>query len=134
MGDDSGSAYILWPLYDLETRKEDWIGVKKLTASDAAAHDRFGYSVSISGDRAIVGAYGNDGNGTDSGSAYFFHRNQGGTKNWGEVYKFFGGAAGDEFGRSAYRSAEIWAIVGVPLDDDDGNRSGSAYIFRRMPI
>ena len=34
--------------------------------------DYFGSSVAISGDYAIVGAFGNDGNASDSGSAYMF--------------------------------------------------------------
>lgn len=46
--------------------------VPKLTASDAAACDYFGRSVSVSSDYALVGAnYDNDG-GTESGSAYLF--------------------------------------------------------------
>ena len=46
----------------------------KLTASDRAAEDYFGYSVSISSDgtTALVGAYSDDDKGTDSGSAYVF--------------------------------------------------------------
>ena len=35
----------------------------KLTASDGAAGDRFGFSVAVSGDTAVVGAYGDDDNG-----------------------------------------------------------------------
>ena len=46
----------------------------KLSASDAVANDWFGWSVSISGDYAVIGAYGNDGGATDSGSAYVFER------------------------------------------------------------
>ena len=46
----------------------------KLTASDAAAGDEFGWSVSINGDYAIVGAYRDDDGGTNSGSAYIFKR------------------------------------------------------------
>ena len=46
----------------------------KLTASDAAAHDHFGNSVSVSGDYAIVGAYFDDDAGDGSGSAYIFFR------------------------------------------------------------
>ena len=45
----------------------------KLNASDGAAGDFFGNSVSISGDYAIVGAYLDDDNGSDSGSAYIFN-------------------------------------------------------------
>ena len=44
----------------------------KLTASDGAASDFFGFSVSISGDTALVGAHGDDDNGSNSGSAYVF--------------------------------------------------------------
>jgi hypothetical protein len=36
------------------------------------AYDRFGWSVSISKDTAIVGVYGDDDNGNDSSSAYVF--------------------------------------------------------------
>ncbi|MCH7566943.1 MAG: choice-of-anchor D domain-containing protein, partial [Nitrospirae bacterium] len=46
----------------------------KITASDGAVNDNFGSSVSISGDYAVVGAMGDDDNGTDAGSAYVFKR------------------------------------------------------------
>ena len=45
---------------------------QKLTAADAAAGDRFGHSVSISGDTIVVGAHRDDDAGSDSGSAYVF--------------------------------------------------------------
>ncbi len=44
----------------------------KLTASDAAVADFFGFSVSIDGDTAVVGAHLNDDAGAYSGSAYVF--------------------------------------------------------------
>ena len=46
----------------------------KLLASDGASDDNFGIHVSISGDgtAAIVGAHGDDDNGSRSGSAYIF--------------------------------------------------------------
>jgi len=47
---------------------------KKLTATDAAAGDRFGYSVSVAGDVALVGADGDDDVGGLSGSAYVFEQ------------------------------------------------------------
>lgn len=49
----------------------------KLTASDAAEHDAFGYSVAISGDTVVVGAlqHGCVG-GSDCGAAYLFGRIQ----------------------------------------------------------
>ena len=51
---------------------DPFIETKKLTASDGAANDRFGRSVSISGDTVIVGAHLDDANGDGSGSAYIF--------------------------------------------------------------
>jgi len=34
-----------------------WVEEAKLTASDGASGDRFGHSVSVSGDLAVIGAY-----------------------------------------------------------------------------
>jgi len=71
VGDDdggftSGSAYVF-------TRSgATWSQQAKLTASDAAAQDFFGTSVSVSGDTAVVGADRDDDAGFDSGSAYVF--------------------------------------------------------------
>ena len=65
-GSNSGSAYVF------ENTGSGWTQVAKLTASDGAANDYFGYSVAISGDTAIVGAYRDDDRGSDSGSAYLF--------------------------------------------------------------
>ena len=100
----------------------------KLLASDGATGDEFGFSVSISGNVAIVGSQGDDDNGADSGSAYIFAFD--GTT-WVLQRKLVpvDGAAGDLFGESVSISGDV-AIVGAPLDDDNGDRSGSAYIYR----
>jgi len=63
-GGDSGSAYVFIRNGDMCEEK------RKLTASDATASDYFGYSVAISGDVAIVGSFGDDNAGGNSGSAY----------------------------------------------------------------
>src|SRR5260370_6994815 len=72
---------------------------KKLTASDAAANDRFGYSAAIDGDTVVVGAWAKNSN---TGAAYIFERNQGGAENWGQVQKLTAvdAAGNDQFGRS----------------------------------
>ena len=49
-----------------------WQEVEKLTASDGAPADFFGTSVSLDGDRFVVGADGDDDNLSLSGSAYVF--------------------------------------------------------------
>jgi len=55
-------------LFDVATGNQ----LAKLTASDAAASDWFGFSVAISSNRALVGAYLDDDGGSASGSAYLF--------------------------------------------------------------
>ncbi len=61
----------------------------KLTASEADIEARFGRSVAVSGDTAIVGAVSDDFGGSlsSAGAAYVFQRNEGGSNNWGEVKK-----------------------------------------------
>ena len=44
----------------------------KITASDAAASDFFGRAVAVGSGRIVTGAYGNDDNGSNSGSAYIY--------------------------------------------------------------
>ena len=102
----------------------------KLTASDAAFGDRFGESVSISGDIAIVSAPRNNDPAIESGSAYVFDRNEGGAGNWGQVAKLTPSdpTAGDQFGTSVSISGDT-AIVSALNDDDKGPNSGSAYVF-----
>ncbi|MEE8156188.1 MAG: FG-GAP repeat protein, partial [Phycisphaerales bacterium] len=113
----SGSAY----LFDTATGDQ----IVKLLPKDGAAVDFFGISVAISGTTAIVGAYTDDDNGTDSGSAYLFDTTTG-----QQLFKLLpdDGAAGDWFGFSVAISGAT-VIVGAFHDDDNGTNSGSAYLF-----
>lgn len=113
----------------------NWGLVKELTASDHISfvtEDNFGRSVSIHGDIAIVGAAENDDAGNASGSAYIYSRNEGGINNWGEIKKITASDAAqdDQFGISVSVNDDV-VIVGAIGDDDDGNLSGSAYIFSK---
>jgi hypothetical protein len=56
-GSKSGSAYVF---ERNQGGADNWGQVKKLTASDAATTDQFGFSVSVSGDTALVGAIRDD--------------------------------------------------------------------------
>lgn len=104
-----------------------WVQKAKLIASDGAAYDYFGSSVSISGDYAIVGAVHDDDKGGSSGSAYIFKRDG---ESWTHHVKLTAsdGAAGDGFGICVSISNDE-IIVGAHGDDDRGDASGSAYIF-----
>jgi hypothetical protein len=129
-GASSGSAYV----FDRnQGGANNWGQVKKLVASDGAAADQFGDSVSVSGDTAIVGAPTDDDAGLSSGSAYVIDRNQGGANNWGEVKKLVAsdGTAGDTFGRAVSVEGNT-AVVGANNDDAPVSDSGSAYVFDRL--
>ena len=124
-GPRPGAAYVF---QRDEGGADNWGEVKKLTASDAQAADRFGNSVAISGDTAIVGAFLEDAGGTDAGAAYVFQRDEGGTDNWGEVAKLTASdaQAGDEFGADVAVSDDD-AVAGAL---GDGCES-AAYVFHR---
>lgn len=56
-----------------------WVFEEKLTASDAAAYDRFGESAFVKNTRAVIGAPGDSDAGPSTGSAYVFRLDDGGT-------------------------------------------------------
>ncbi|MBN1799570.1 MAG: FG-GAP repeat protein [Spirochaetales bacterium] len=124
-----GAAYIY---YCNQGGSNNWGEVTKLMASDAENTDLFGYSVAISGDYAIVGAYYEDGAGSNRGAAYIFNRDQGGADNWGEVKKLTASDAADDdyFGCSVAISGD-YAVAGAFLEDGAGSNRGAAYIFNR---
>ena len=121
MGVDSGSAYVF-------TRTGNtWNQQAKLTAPDGAADDRFGRSVALAGDTAVIGAMFQDEKGKNSGSAYVFTRS-GNTWNLKTQLVAEDGNAGDVFGWNVSLSGHT-TIISANRDDDKGENSGSAYIF-----
>jgi hypothetical protein len=126
-GVDAGAAYIY---QQGSGGANNWGEVKKLVASDGATLDAFGWSVQISGDRAIVGAYRVDGGGVNRGAAYIFERDSGGTDNWGEVKILTASNAAndDQFGYSVGISGTS-AVVGAQVSDALASDSGSAYVY-----
>lgn len=106
-----------------------WVEEQKLTASDANGDDNLGLSVSVSGDVAVVGAYGHDcSRGPYCGAAYLYRFNG---STWIEERKLTAPDASsyDDFGFSVSVSGET-AVVGAYLDDHSrGPDSGSAYLF-----
>ena len=103
--------------------------VDKLLAADGASEDAFGYSVGFEGNTAVFGAWGDDDNGSDSGSAYVFTRAAGA---WTEQQKLTAsdGKGGVSFGFVVAVDGDT-AVIGAWGDDDNGPFSGSAYVFTR---
>ncbi len=122
-GTAAGSAYVF------VRSGTSWTQQAKLQASDGAAGDLFGCAVAVSVDAALVGALGDDDNGSFSGSAYVFVRS--GTS-WMQRTKLLAsdGAPDDEFGRVVSLSGDT-ALVGADEHDSDAFNSGAAYVFVR---
>ena len=100
-----------------------WREQAKLTASDGAAGDNFGWSVAISRLSVLVGAPGKNSN---TGSAYDFLRPRG---VWRQraILTAANAAANDRFGWSVAVDRS-WGAVGAP---GKSKGIGAAYIFSR---
>ncbi|MCZ6872652.1 MAG: PKD domain-containing protein, partial [bacterium] len=123
-GISSGSVYVF------VRNGNAWHRQAKLTASDAAPGDAFGYTVAVSGETVVVGAFGNDDGGLFSGSVYVFVRTG---NTWSEQAKLTANDAtpGDFFGYAVAVSGNT-IVVGAPVDSDTGLLAGSAYVFARQ--
>jgi len=123
-GSKSGAAYI----YSLEP--SGWQQHQKLAPDDAQSNDYFGFAVDISEDYAIIGSYGDDDQGSMAGSAYIFKRLSDNT--WIQQQKLVDeqGDRNDQYGY-AVAISDTHAVVGAYRDDDQGDSSGSAMIYKR---
>ena len=121
-GSSSGAAYIF------KRENDIWSEQAKITPADGSEYDHFGFDVAISDQYAIIGAYADDAKGTKSGSAYIFENING---SWQQIIKLIpkDGIQEDFFGMSVGISGNT-VLVGAYGDDDNGSRSGAAYIFQ----
>ena len=133
-GPGSGAVYVFERNHE---GTDNWGRVVKIHATDGGLEDRFGVSVSISGDTIVVGAHldddaCSDNSACESGAAYVFERDQPTPNNWGEIKKLTASdaTAGDFFGASVSISGDTIA-VGADGIANGGQGSGAVYIFER---
>ena len=123
-GEDSGSAHVY------ARSGDNWTHQAKLLAPDGVSGDLFGDCVAIYEDTVVLGAYLDDDKGGDSGSAYVFHWRG---ETWTYQAKLLAqdGSELDSFGSSVAICGDS-IVVGAIGDDhnDNGDASGSAYVFR----
>ena len=131
------SGYNAGAVYIYEKSGGEWsqFETQKITASDAAASDFFGMSISIHKDIIVVGAPYNDDDGDGSGSAYIFVKSGGvWPSNETQKIRAYDAAGGDYYGYimgvSVYNNI---IIVGSPRDDPSQTNAGSAYIYEATP-
>jgi hypothetical protein len=125
-GDDDnqngiGAAYVFVRTGDV------WSEQAKIVTSDYPSFDRFGDSVSVSGDTIIIGAPHDDRFGLNIGAAYVFMRTNG---VWTEQAKLQAsdGVSDNRFGLSVSVDGNT-AVIGAPHDYDYA--TGSAYVYVR---
>lgn len=115
--DNMGSAY----LFDVASGLQ----LHKLVSDDREVGDDFGVRVAINGDFAIVASLGDDDNGMNSGAAYVFDVVSG-----NQLRKLVpdDGASEDGFGTGIEIDSGV-AVISSYQDDDNGDGSGSTYLF-----
>ena len=120
-GADAGSAYVF-------TRTGNaWAEQAKLRSTQAQGNERFGQSVSLQGDEALVGAYclsGSTAFCVGSGAVYAFKRTSG---VWAGTQRIAAGLNEDRFGHSVAHSSNGIAIAGAFGVDASSTNQGGAY-------
>ncbi|MBL7809642.1 MAG: HYR domain-containing protein [Saprospiraceae bacterium] len=106
----------------LTDEADEWKKVLKQLETGGNSQDRYGYSVDILGDWAIVG--------TDKHTAHILSRNQNGTDQWGEVAELAPANSnnGDQYGARVAIGNGI-AAVSAPGDDSQGAAAGAVYVY-----
>jgi len=129
----------------------NWTQQAYLKASNPAMYDLFGYSVAVSSDTVVAGAYnedsgatgvdgdGSDNTATDSGAAYVFART--GT-NWSQkaylkasntgsndYFGFAVAVSGDTVVAGAYQEDSNATGIDGDQSDNSATDSGAAYVF-----
>ncbi len=102
---------------------DEWNQVAVLLAPDGFGGDGFAAAVKVSSDWAVVGAPNADGQTSQSGAAYLFHKDD--NQMWQFVDKIIPeGAGNNAFGYSVDISNEL-----VVVTDDSHDSTGAAFVF-----
>jgi hypothetical protein len=109
-----------------------WTEQQGLVGNDGGNLDRFGESVSLDGDYAIIGAPESDpvfGMNTFPGAAYIFVRSD---DNWSQQQKIVpaDGGGSDNFGESVSINGGT-VVIGAPENNGDSVNQGAAYVYVR---
>ena len=139
------------PVFDLTGTGQDNLAsvieqANYLKASNADSKDYFGYVVDVDGNTAVIGASGEDSNGSspddnsagDAGAAYVFVR-QGNSWVQQAYLKASNADVGDQFGVSVAISGDTIVIGanneegnGSSPDNNSADNAGAAYVFVRQ--
>ncbi len=119
----SGIAFV----YD-STSVTPTVPIATLNNPTPAPSDQFGWSVAVSGNYVVVGAYGDDTGAIDAGSAYVYDLSSMTPTVPIATLNNPTPAPSDLFGNSVAVSGN-YVVVGAYLDDTVGPDTGSAYVY-----
>ena len=122
-GTDSGSVYVYG------RSGTSWSQQVILNASDSGSNKRFGTSVDLEGDFAVIGSPST----SAAGAAYVFTRSG---STWTEVEKVTAsdGAASDNFGFASALSGDTILIGAQNANTPSGNFAGAAYFYSPVGV
>ncbi|KAA3649812.1 MAG: hypothetical protein DWP95_01825 [Proteobacteria bacterium] len=123
-----GENSLTGAVYIFEFNGLNWVQIDKLTANDAASGDEFGSSISLQGDRVLIGAPRDDDNAYNSGTVYIFEFNG---LSWNQAGKLLpDNTVFEELFGSAVSLDNNRALVGASNGVNSSNvRTGTAYVF-----
>ncbi len=127
-GHTHGETRFAGAVYVYVRAGENWVQQAKLTADDAAASDRFGNALAMSGKTLVVGAPLRDTQaGKDAGAVYVFSRDG---DLWNQQAKLTAKSTrkNDHFGTSVATTGKI-AVIGANVHEENALASGAAYSF-----
>ena len=130
--DDSTTAGVGGGVYLFERQGGVWVQSARLESDDLAGMDFLGYSVGVSGDTVVAGAWGQDEGASLAGAAYVFERDFGGPGVWGQRAKLANPAPAnsDVFGTAVAIDGGTIA-VGAPLDNQGIADRGTVTVYWR---
>ena len=128
VGAPAASPNLAGAVYIFERSGQTWTELTRLTPFDGDIGDRFGESVSLSRNLAIVGSPFHDASGRDSGAVYVYRDN---TSSWDFETKLTAsdGDSFDRFGLSVDSENDV-VLVGAPTHSLPQTAAGAAYVYR----
>jgi hypothetical protein len=118
----SGAAYLF------EEKNGEWAQTAKLFAGDGSERDLFSYSLDLTNDHALIGAYQYQQEGVNCGAAYMFHFDG---ESWQQRHfiQHTEKKHHDYFGIEVRINDKIAAVSASRVENDDDADEGAVYLF-----
>lgn len=126
---DDGAGLASGAVYYFSGQNNQWTEQQKFVAADTNSIDEFGFSLSVDGNLAVIGAPGYNYNGSQTGAAYIFEYSGG---SYVQRHRLLGqaSAVNSRFGTSVWIDTDQVIVGAAKGYNDLAIQTGSAYIFK----